>query len=181
MANKIYFDPTSDTEVIWAHHADDYGDIITGGTEKELDLTSLGIGDSRQGVKADMFVNSHLPQRWAVLVRIEMDVSVVDGDGVHIYWAASPHATAGTLNPYLITGADAEIATPTAGFLGQLQYIGTVSLTTAVATNVHQATFITTIPLRYGSPLVFNDTTQAFEGDAVEMCIVFYPLVDEAQ
>jgi len=180
MANKIYFDPISDTAVVWADFAGDFGDAVAG-TEKQLILAALGIGDSRQGVKADMFVNSHLPQRWAVLVRIEMDVAVVDGDGVHIYWAASPSATAGTLNPYLITGADAEIATPTAGFLGQLQYIGTVSLTTAIATNVHQACFITTIPLRYGAPVVFNDTTQAFEGDDIEMFVAFYPLVDEAQ
>ncbi len=180
MANKIYFDPTSDTAVIWADFAGDFNDIVAG-TEKQITLAALGVGDSREGVKADMFVNSHLPQRWAVVVRIEMDVSVTDGDAIPIYWAASPHVTAGTLNPYLITGADAEIATPTAGFLGQLQFIGAVSLTTAVATNVHQATFITTIPLRYGSPLVFNNTAQAFEGDDIEMFVAFYPLVDEIQ
>ena len=181
MANKILFSPISDTAIVWADFAGDYGDAIAG-TEKQITLAALGIGDSREGVKADMLIDgAHLPQRWAVLVRIEMDVAVVDGDAVHIYWAASPSVTAGTLNPYLITGADAEIATPTAGFLGQLQYIGSVSLTTAIATNVHQATFITTIPLRYGSPLVFNDTTQAFEGDDVEMVVAFYPLVDEAQ
>ena len=180
MANKIYFDPTSDTAKVWADFADDFNDSVAG-TEYQITLAALGIGDSRQGAKGDMFVNTHLPQRWAVLARIEMDVAVADGEGVHIYWAASPHATAGTLNPYLITGADAEIATPTAGFLGQLQYIGTVPLTVAIAPNVHQKCFITTLPLRYGSPLVFNDTTQAFEGDDIEMFVAFYPLVDEAQ
>ena len=180
MPNKIYFDPTSDAAVIWADFAGDFNGAVAG-TEKQITLAALGVGDSREGVKADMFVNAHLPQRWAVLVRIEMDVAVADGLAVPIYWAASPSVTAGTLNPYLITGADAEIATPTAGFLGQLQFIGAVSLTVAIATNVHQACFITTIPLRYGSPLVFNNTTQAFEGDDIEMFVAFYPLVDEAQ
>lgn len=180
MANKIYFDPTSDTAVVWADFAGDFGDAVAG-TEKQITLASLGIGDSREGVKADMFVNSHLPQRWAVLCRFEMDVAVADGESIQVFWAASPHATAATLNPYLITGADAEIATPTAGFLGQLQWIGAVPLTVAIAPNVHQKCFITTIPLRYGSPLVFNDTSQAFEGDDVEMFVAFYPLVDEAQ
>lgn len=180
MANKIYFDPTSDTPVIWADFGDDFNDIVAG-TEKQITLASLGIDDSREGVKADMFVNSHLPQRWAVVARFEMDVAVVDGESVKLYWAASPHTTAGTLNPYLITGADAEIAVPTNGFLGQLQFIGAVPLTVAIAPNIHQKTFITTLPLRYGAPLVFNDTSQAFEGDDIEMFVAFYPLVDEAQ
>ena len=127
-----------------------------------------------------MFVNSHLPQRWAVLVRIEHDVAPTATGGVHIYWAASPHVTAGTLNPYLITGADAEIATPTASFLGQLQFIGTVPVTNT-ADVLHQKCFITTIPLRYGSPLVFNDTDQALEAADNAMFVAFYPLVDEAQ
>ena len=179
MANEILIVPET-TPKIWADFAGDFGDIIAG-TEYQITLAALGIGDSRQGAKGDMLYNSHLPERWVVLARIEMDVAVADGEGVHIYWAASPHATAGTLNPYLITGADAEIATPTAGFLGQLQYIGTVPLTVAIAPNVHQKTFITTLPFRYGSPLVFNNTTQAFEGDDVEMFVAFYPFPDEAQ
>ena len=181
MPSAIYFDPEMVNPIVWADHAGDYGDITgTASLEKQLTLASLAAGASREGVKADMFVNSHLPQRWAVTVRIEMDVAVVDGRRVAIYWAASPNVAAGTANPYLITGADAVVA-ETAGMLGQLQYIGSVPLTVAIAPNVHQKTFIATLPHRYGAPLVFNDTIQAFEGDDIEMCVAFYPMIDEAQ
>lgn len=178
MPNEILIVPET-TPIVWADFAGDFDDSIAG-TEKQITLAALGIGDSRQGVKADMLYNSHLPQRWVVLARIEMDVAVADGSAVPIYWAASPHVTAGTLNPYLITGADAEIATPTPGFLGQLQWIGAVPLTNN-ADAVHQKTFITTLPFRYGSPLVFNNTLQAFEAADDAMCLAFYPLPDEAQ
>ena len=174
MANEILIVPnTSVTPIIWADFTNDFGDIIAG-TQKQITLAALGIGDSRQGVKADMLYNSHLPQRWAVLCRFEMDVAVADGEAIQVYWAASPHATAATLNPYLITGADAEIATPTAGFLGQLQWIGAVPLTIAIAPNVHQKCFTTTIPFRYGSPLVFNNTSQVFEGISLGMKLLHH-------
>lgn len=181
MANEILFSPISATPVVFAHSADfdnlPYADTI------ELDLSSLGIGDSRESVKADMMApitGDHLPQRWAVIGAFEHNVAPTATGSVDIYWAASPSATAGLSNPYLITGADAEIVTPTASFLGQLQFIGSVPLTNTVDV-IHQKTFITSIPLRYGSVLVHNNSDQILETDADLMYVAFIPLVDEAQ
>ncbi len=179
MANEILQTPLLYTPVVFAD-ATDFDDVPYA-QSIQCDFAALGIGDSRESVKADMLLDAaHMPQRWAVLCAFEHGDAPTAGDTVDVYWAASPHATAATQNPYLITGADAEIATPSASFLGQLQFIGSVPLT-AVADVVHQKTFITTIPLRYGSVLVFNNSSAAFEASANKCQVAFIPLIDEAQ
>lgn len=181
------------TPRVWADTTDYDGD---GGTRThQIDLTSLGNGAARQGAKADMAVmrvvnrggdaNAYcrIPYRWAVTLRIEMDVAATDNRTVDLYWGASLSSVVGTANPGGLSGADAAYTgsadSTLAESLLQLQLIGSLALLNDVATTVQQQTFITALPLRYGMPVVMNNGGQAFEGNAVEMSITFTPLMDE--
>lgn len=185
MPNKVLVAHDS-TPIVWADTTDYAGD--GGARTHQIDLTSLADAAARQGAKADMDtggVANRLPRRWAVTLRVEFDVAPTDGTTVDLYWAASLSGTAATANPGGTTGADA-VYTGTAGStlaesLLQLQQIGSLSCTNDAATVVQQQTFITTIPLQYGMPVVVNGGGQAFEGDAIEMSVTFTPLEDEIQ
>lgn len=184
MPNKILLHANG-TPKVWADTTDYAGD--GGARTHQIDLTSLAAGAARQGAKADMDIDGsdHLPQRWAVTLRVEFDVAPGDNKSVDLYWAASLSETAATANPGGTTGSDAAY-TGTAGStlaesLLQLQFIGSLSCTNDAADVVLQQTFITTIPTQFGMPVVVNNADQAFEGNAVEMSITFTPLEDEAQ
>lgn len=182
MANEILLKTFTGTPMVFAH-GDDFDNTPFADTE-EMDMSGLGIGDSRQSPKADLgdllSDDGKLPQRVAVLGAFEFaDAPAITGT-VELYWAASPSMGATDDNPYLITGSDAEIATPSAQFLGQLQFIGSIPVQN-VADVVFQRTFVTSFALRYGSLLVFNNTDQAFEAVADKIHVDFYAMVDEAQ
>ena len=104
---------------------------------------------------------------------------------IAIYWASSPHATAGTLNPGGCSGADAAY-TGSAGdslddSLLQLLPLGSLSLT-ADADPVLQIYTVTLIPQhRYGMPVIDNNGGQAFHGDAIEMFASLTPIIPEIQ
>lgn len=179
---------TEQDPVIWANTSDYAGD---GGTRThQIDLTSLANGGARQGAKADMallgeapYLVSRITHRWAVTLRIEMNAAATDNRTIDLYWGASLSATAGTANPGGLTGADVAYTgsadSTLAESLLQLQLIGSLAVLNDIATTVQQQTFITTLPTRYGMPVVMNNSGQAFEGDANEMSITFTPLVDE--
>jgi hypothetical protein len=178
--------------IVWANSADYAG---SGGTRThQINLTSLAAAAARQGAKADMAVlrvvkggesaaYKIVPERWAVTLRIEMDVASADNKTVDLYWGASLSSVAATTNPGGLTGADAAYTGTAGGTLAegllQLQFIGSLAVQNDVAPVVLQQTFIATLPLRYGMPVVVNNSDQAFEGDAVEMSVTFTPLVDE--
>lgn len=174
------------TPIIWADFAGDFGDIIAG-TEKQITLATLASAAARQGVKADMatIATTHLAQRFSVLLRLEWDVAPADGASADLYWSSSPSNTAGTLNDGAASGADAaytgSAGSTIAETVQQLQFIGSMLCTNDAATVIQQTTFITTLPNRYGMPVLVNNGGQALEGDDIEMCIVFTPLEDEAQ
>lgn len=182
MANEILLKTFTGTPMVFAHGADfDNSPFVD---TEEMDMSSLGIGDSRESPKVDLgdllSDNAKLPQRVAVLGAFEFADAPTAGKTVDLYWAASPSAGATDDNPYLITGSDAEIATPADAFLGQLQFIGSVPVQN-VADVVFQKTFVTSFAIRYGSLLVFNNTDQAFEASADKIHVDFYAMVDEAQ
>ena len=187
MANLIGLD-LSTNPIVWADHANDYGDVTgTASLEKQITLATLASAAARQGVKADMatIATTHLANRFAVLLRLEWDVAPADGTSADLYWSPSPNSTAGTLNSGAASGADAAYTGSAGSTIAetvlQLQFIGSLQCTNDAATVVQQAVFITTLPMRYGSPVLVNNGGQALEGDDIEMCIAFYPLEDEAQ
>lgn len=185
MPNKILL-AADGTPIVWADSADYAGQ---GGTRThQITLAGLGSMDARQGEKADMdrgVVADRMAQRWAVTLRIEMNVAPANYKTVDLFWAPSLSATPADANPGGTTGADAAY-TGTAGStigesLMQLQRIGALPLTNDADGVIQQKTFITTLPTQWGMPVVHNYSDQAFEGDDVEMSITFTPLEDESQ
>ena len=180
MANEVLV--KNGTAIVWADIGGDFGDSPIAGT-LQITLATLANAAARQGVKADL--GATRAARYGVTLRPELDVAPASGAVIGLYWAASEAAAAGTANPGGVSGADAAY-TGTAGdsiadSLQQLDLIGALVCTSDLATVVQQQTWIYEPPTRYGSPVVFNQSGQAFEGDDIEMSIIFMPLIDEIQ
>ncbi len=170
------------TQVVWADVGGDFGDSPVAGT-LQITLVSLGSGAARQGVKADL--GATRARDYDVTLRVEFDVAPTSGDEVSLWWASSVSGTAGTANPGGVSGTDAAY-TGTGGdsladSILQLRLIGVLICTADAAVVVQQQTFRFDPRARYGSIVVFNEADQAFEGDDVEMSVVFTPVVDEVQ
>lgn len=184
MANKILVG--MGTSIVWADTADYGGSPLT--HTHQIDLTSIAVAAARQGAKADMAtggVGNRFARRFAVTLRVEFDVAPADGGTVDLYWAASLSGTGATANPGGTTGSDAGYTGTTGSTLAesllQLQFIGSLMTTNDAATVVLQQAFIFECPTQYGMPVLVNNGSQAFEGDAIEMSITFTPLEDEVQ
>lgn len=179
MANEIL--SKNGAAIVWADTTD-FGDSPIARTV-QIDLTSIAAAAARQGVKVDL--GATRAARYDVTLRIEFDVAPTSGRVVSLWWAPSPHATAATANPGGVSGADAAY-TGTAGdsladSITQLQLVGVLVATSDAATVVNQQSFTFFPASRYGSPVVYNEADQALEGDAVEMSIIFTPVIDEIQ
>ena len=170
------------TAIVWSDTTD-YSSTATGlARTHQIDLTGVAATEAREGAKADFgaaFARQHL-----VYVGIEMDVAATPGELIEIWWAGSPHATAGNANPGGTTGADADYAGGADSLANaklQLQYLGSLIATVEIATVVQYQTMPEYfVPkLRYGFPVVVNLTGQAFEGDAVEMLVALIPYTDQ--
>lgn len=176
------------TAVVWADTTD-YSSTVSGlARTDQIDLTSLASAAARQGAKKDMeyLATAKFPNRWLVMAAIEMAVAPTDGDTVDFYWAGSPSGTAANANPGGTSGSDAAY-TGTSGStlaesLQQLEFIGSLVLTNDATTIVQYGVIgvLSEIP-RYGMPVIYNNSAQAFVADAVEMYIALLPLVDEVQ
>jgi hypothetical protein len=114
-----------------------------------------------------------------------MAVAPASKASVDVYWAASPHATAGLVNPGGCSGADAAY-TGTAGdslddSLEQLQYLGAISLTADAATVLQIQTFTLFPQHRYGMPVIDNNGGQAMHSDAIECFVALTSIIPEVQ
>ncbi len=178
------------TGVVWANTGD-YSSTISGYTRThQLDLTSLAAGAARQGVKADMASIATVlnANRFMAFMGIEFvtATTLVPGEVITLYWAGSPVATAGNANPGGTVGADGAY-TGTAGdtlanSIKQLQFIGSLTITDDVEDVIQFATFVTSLPHRYGFPVVMNmSAAGVLMDDAVQMLVAMVPLEDEAQ
>lgn len=180
MANEVLV--KNGTQIVWADIAGDFGDSPIVGTH-QITLATLANGAARQGVKVDL--GATRAARYAVTLRPELDVAPVSSSPINLYWAPSESGTAGVANPGGVSGADAAYTGTTgdsiADSLFQLDLIGALLVTSDLATVVQQQTWIYEPPTRYGSPVVYNLSGQAFEGDDIEMSIIFTPLIDEIQ
>lgn len=180
MANEILI--KNGTQIVWADTTD-FGDSPVARTV-QLDLTSLASGAARQGVKVDL--GETRAPRQDVTLRFEFDVAPASpGKGVSVYWAPSESGTAGVANPGGVDGTDSAY-TGTAGdsiadSIAQLQLIGILVVTSDAAAVVNQQTWALYPLCRYGSPVIWNEANQAAEGDAIEMSLIFTPVIDEIQ
>lgn len=170
------------TAIVFANSADFGGSPIA--RTHQINMTSLGAGAARQGDKVDL--GATRAARYDVVLRPEFDVAPTSpGKQVSVWWAPSPHATAGTANPGGVSGSDSAYTGTSGDSLAdsilQLQYIGALQCTSDVAPTVQQQAFTFFPECRYGTPVVWNEADQAFEGDGVEMSLIFIPVIDEVQ
>lgn len=170
------------TQIVWADVGGDFGDSPIAGTD-QITLAALPTLEARQGVKVDL--GATRASRVDVTLRVEHDVAPDSKKVASLWWAPSPSAVAGTANPGGVSGTDAAY-TGTAGdtladSILQLDLIGTLVCTSDAAPVVQQQTFTFFPKCRYGSPVVWNESNQAFEGDDIEMSIIWTPVIDEIQ
>jgi len=178
---------TRNTPIVWSDTTD-YASTVSGYVRtNQIDLTSLASLNARQGAKADLGATRE-GQKYAVYVGFEFASLAASNENVDVYWASSPHATAGNANPGGTSGADAAY-TGTAGdsltdSLPQLIPIGSF-VTTSDNTTTVQYGRIGVLDAaeieRYGMPVVVNNSAGAFVADAVEMFIALVPLVADIQ
>jgi len=176
------------TQLVFADHATDFNNtpataanslVIGTPTEVQMDLTGVAAtGGARESAKCD--VGDPRDVQYYVDACLEFESAPTDGGTVDFYWGASPSGTAGTANYGVLTGADAAI-TDTAGNLGQLQYIGSLSVKNAVI-NIGRVGIFTPYH-RYGSLAVVNNASTALRStataaDEIHICltpVVLYP------
>ena len=177
---------TEQTAIVWADTTD-YSSTVSGlARTDQIDLTSVAAAASRQGDKKDMGAT-----RWPsyiVTVGIEIASIAASGETIDLYWASSPHATAGNANPGGTSGADAAY-TGSAGdsladSLHQLTFIGSL-VTTADNTTTIQYGTVGTLNgdaiQRYGMPVLVNNSAGALMTDATEMFIALTPTGPDVQ
>jgi len=170
------------TDIVLADTTDYAGDLGT--RTDQIDLTSLATVSARQSDKIDF--GDPRAAVWACFAAIEFDVAPVSGAIVSFHLAPSPSVTAGTANPGGVVGADGAYTGTTGDSLAdsikQLMLIGNMIATSDVATVVEfQFIGFFSPPERYGTIVVYNQTLQSFEGDAIEMGIRLVPLIDQVQ
>lgn len=170
------------TQIVWADIGGDFGGSPVAGTD-QITLVSVASTAARQGVKVDL--GATRAARYDVTLRVEYDVAPTSGDICSLWWAPSESAVAATANPGGVSGTDAAY-TGTAGdsiadSILQLQHVGDLICTSDAATVVNQQSWTFFPACRYGSIVVYNEADQAFEGDDIEMSIIFTPVIDEVQ
>lgn len=151
-------------------------------TQTELDLTSVAAGAAEQSVKVDLGANR--ASAYEVMMAVEMASGVVSGETLDLYWAPSTSATANSGNVASVDGNASGVAplNPSGSvtddeFVAQCDYIGSLTLTDDITTNV-QGGFVGVFSpsSRYGLLVVFNNSTGATHSDAVESHVVFNPI-----
>lgn len=186
--NAVYV--KNGTSFIWANsdYSPDTNDSL--GTysatyDIDLDGDNVTAGTARQSIKADL--GNPRAALYAVTAAIELASDPAANGSIDFYWSYSESATAAVGNAGHATGADGAYAA-TAGYtlaelLRHLQFIG--SMPAAVQEDgdgvqlAHVGIFM---PLaRYGSLIVYNNTSVAFHSDAAEMAVRFMPLFPDIQ
>jgi len=189
MANEILIQDaagSSLSDIVWAHAADwpEGGAHGFGDDNYELDLTAVASTKAEQGAKGDLTATR--AESYTVTVGLEWNTAPSAGDAVEIYWSASNSGTAGTGNTGGASGATGAYKDSEEDeWKKQLQLIGVF-----IATNDGNGTTQIQVvsnhfvpPLRYGMPVVVNESDQTFNsaGNADNMFVALSPNVPEIQ
>ncbi len=176
-------------QLLFADHSGDFGaapttaanNIISGTpTDVQFDLDGVAAaGGARAADKVDL--TTPRAPRWEVKACLEFETAPADGGTVDFYWGPSPSLTAGTGNPGSLTGADAAY-TETDGKLGQLQYIGSMTLENDVINIGVVGVFSPND--RFGTLVMENNGSTALRSTATAMDethITMTEIIDEIQ
>lgn len=186
MANEVAqkIGGTAASAVVWADTTD-----YDAGTDKptrthQIDLTSLANGSARQGAKADLGATQ--APLYSIELDFEFDVVPTAGNIIEVYLAWSNAATAGDRNPGGVSGADAAytgLNSNIAASVKQLDgpFIFICSAAAAAPDDQRMTIGVVQPKGRYVSPVIYNTSGQAHEGDAAEAYLALYPLLPEVQ
>lgn len=161
------------TDLVWTSSGGDH--VIT--------LTSLANGSYRQGAKGDF--TAARGRQFLVTVQIDSDATGADAGGTAELWMSwSNSGTAATANDGGASGSDAAYtgySSNAADSVKQLQRIGELPMHEVANSIQRIALGIITVPKRYGSPVILNNSGQAFGNTATDHRIEFHPIIDESQ
>lgn len=176
-------------QFLFADHATDFGAapataanslIIGAPTDVQIDLTGVAAsGGARHSAKADL--TTPWADRWSVDACLEFETAPADNGAVEFYWAQSPSSTAATGNPGGVTGSDAAF-TDSDGNLGEMQFIGVLSVRNNVIAIGHVGVFMPVF--QYGSLVIVNQASTALRSTATAMDethIVLTEIITESQ
>lgn len=157
------------------------------GGSAAITVTSLANAAARQSVKLDISAASPGDGTFATRFRIkaicDLAATPVAGNSIDLYWAPSDSATAGTDNPAGVSGTDAAytgIASDLTASLRLLLYIGSMTVTADVAAqSAYVGVF--SMPARYGSLVLVNNSGAAFVANTTNTVITFTPLEDTSE
>lgn len=186
-------------QICFADHATDFSPtaandlrISTDGsneTDVQLDLTGVtDFGTTpatgiRASAKVDLGANR--AALYSIRAAFEIGATPTAGEVIELWWAPSHSATAGTGNPANVSGSDAAYTGYSSNggdSIKQCERIGTFVCTAQATPTVQVAECGIFSPTeRYGCLLVKNESGAAFHSDAVEIHVVFDPIVDESQ
>jgi hypothetical protein len=151
----------------------------------QINLTSIAAGAARQSDKVSLSAGTIRAESYGVMAAIEFASAPAGTGTVDFYWATSPSATAGTGNPGNVTGVDGAYSGYSSNLvasLAHLRFIGSMPVTVQGTTVVQVATIGEFVPTeQWGSLVVVNNGSVAFVADAVEMSVLFTPLLREVQ
>lgn len=161
MANEILQKP--DTQINWGS---------VGGEDHVMTLLNMANGAGREGDEHD-FGAVHAT-RWRVYYHTELAVGPTFGAPIEIYMAYSHDAA---IYDGEHSGADGVMAS--AEQLPNMQLIHVHSCLNNVVDQWSGGIFH--LQTRYGAPLVYNNSGQAFENAAADHELIFEPIIDEIQ
>lgn len=179
------------TEIVVADSLYVPTEILAGARTHDIDMKDLAAGLAREGAKINFGTNMDLDYVLAAVIEWETTPEIAAGETVEFYMGWSRDADPGDSSPAALTGVDADytgMAGGTlAGSLKLLHFLGAMTMDNVINTDtigIQYNPAIRTFRPRaqYGIPVVVNNAAAAaFHSDAVEMAIVFTPLITQIQ
>lgn len=161
MANKVYV--ARETATKWQDTA---GNLV-------MTLKNLAAGAGRVGARLDLGENS-TPEDYEVRITVQFETQPVVGETVDVYLSTSD----GTQPDGEIGAADAAV---TENELKNLNFIGSLVVTTTDADHDMTASFIARVSTRYVSAVVFNNTVDNLQDTDDTGEVTITPIPPESQ
>jgi hypothetical protein len=157
--------------IIWA----------SGGQTYDLSLGGLANAAARQGEKGDF--GATMARTYAIELAVDTAVAPTLGSTYDLYFGPSHSSSAAVDNPGGMIGVDFAYTGVKAAEISesvpQLDFIGSLVLVD-VANEVQRANFTYAPRLRYGAPVLVNNSGQTTGSDAANK-VRFVPIIDQAQ
>ena len=169
MTAKVY--QIGESDITW---------LNTGGSEL-LTLTSLGAAAGRQGARHDFgaitIARAHMFDWWFFM---QFATAPVVNEVIDIYWKGFHQGGSHAMND----DGTGDIAVSAEDKLRNLIYLGSLivdeaSVTPEFSTGNHGDPIW--IPHRYGMPVIWNNTADAFSSTAAEHGFILTPIIPQAQ